>query len=295
MNTIVTGSNGYLGQFLCNFLTENGHCVSAISRGGNKNSLINSRNYFGVDLTIEKDIIGVVSSIKPDIIIHNAAMSKPDVCAANKEACLLQNVIATKYLLKAAAINNARLIYVSTDFIFGENGPHSEESTPDPLNFYGETKLMAEELVKNSGLPYAIMRPVFIYGPCYDGMRPTFLHWVKSSLEANKSIKVVDDQKRTPTYVIDICKGVNAMITKQVTGNFHLAGKDIISPYAMAVKVAKVLGLNASLIEPVNSDSFPEPVKRAKQSGLTSERAIAELGYHPIGFEEGIRLTFGLL
>ena len=294
MNTIITGSNGYLGQFLCNFLSENGIRVIALSRGENKNLQQVSHNYFGVDLTIEKDVISVVSSLNPDIIIHNAAMSKPDVCAANKEDCLLQNVAATKYLLDAAAKNNARFIYVSTDFIFGENGPHSEETIPDPLNFYGETKLMAEELVINSGLSYAIMRPVFIYGPSYEGMKPTFLHWVKNSLENNKVIKVVDDQKRTPTYVIDICKGVYSMITKQVQGSFHLAGKDILSPYQMSVKVANVLGLNASLIEPVNSDSFSEPVKRAKQSGLTSQRAIVELGYSPISFEEGVRLTFGM-
>ncbi len=294
MNTIITGSNGYLGQFLCNYLSETGISVNALSRGENKNPSINSHNYFGVDLTVEKDVSGVVASINPEIIIHNAAMSKPDVCASNKEACVLQNVTATKYLLEAAAKKNARFIYVSTDFIFGENGPHSEDTIPDPLNFYGETKLMAEELVKSSGVSYAIMRPVFIYGPCYAGMRPTFLHWVKNSLENNKAIKVVDDQKRTPTYVIDICKGVHAMIIKQVTGSFHLAGKDIISPYQMAMKVATVLGLNASLIEPVNSDSFPEPVKRAKQSGLTFERAIVELGYSPISFEDGIKKTFDL-
>ena len=294
MNTIITGSNGYLGQFLCNYLSETGIRVSALSRGENKNPKINSHHYFGVDLTIEKDVLRLVSSIQPEIIIHNAAMSKPDVCAANKSDCLLQNVTATKYLLEAASKNNTHFIYVSTDFVFGENGPHSEETIPNPLNFYGETKLMAEELVKSSGVYYTIMRPVFIYGPCYEGMRPTFLHWVKKSLENNKAIKVVDDQKRTPTYVIDICKGVHAMMAKQVTGSFHLAGKDVISPYEMALQVAYVLGLNASLIEPVNSDSFPEPVKRAKQSGLTSERAIIELGYTPIGFEEGVKLTFGL-
>ncbi len=294
MNTIITGSNGYLGQFLCNFLSETGIQVKAISRGINKNIRINSQDYFGVDLTIEKDIFSVISSINPDIIIHNAAMSKPDFCDANKEACLLQNVSSTKYLLEAAAKSHARFIYVSTDFVFGEDGPHAEDSLPAPLNFYGETKLMAEELVKKSGLSYSIMRPVFIYGPCYEGMKPTFLHWVKNSLENNKQIKVVDDQKRTPTFVLDICKGLHAMMTNKVTGNFHLAGNDIISPYQMAIKVAEILGLNASLIEPVDSENFPEPVKRAKKSGLTCDRAKRELGYQPISFEEGIRLTFAL-
>ena len=294
MNTIITGSNGYLGQFLCNFLSENGFSVKALSRGENKNNRINSQNYFGVDLTIEKDVLSLISTIDPDIIIHNAAMSKPDVCAANKEDCYLQNVTATKYLLEAAAKKNARFLYVSTDFIFGENGPHTEDSLPNPLNYYGETKLMAEELVKTSGLSYSIMRPVFIYGPCYEGMRPTFLHWVKNNLENNRPIKVLNDQQRTPTFVMDICKGIHSMITKNATGSFHLAGKDIITPYLMAIKVAEVLELNKSLIKPVNSDTFSEPVRRAKHSGLTSERAIAAFSFNPTSFEEGVKLTFGI-
>ena len=151
---------------------------------------------------------------------------------------------------------------------------------------------MAEQLVKQSGLDYGIMRPVFIYGPAYENMRPTFLHWVRNSLIQNKAIKVVNDQHRTPTFVYDICKGILAMIEKRVIGDFHLAGKDILSPYQMAIAVAESLNLETNLIEPVTSDTFPEPVIRAKQSGLKIDKAREILGYEPISFEEGIRLTF---
>jgi len=233
-----------------------------------------------------------LQSHQPSIIIHTAAMSKPDECNSNKDLCVLNNVTATEYLLNAARSFSPHFIYTSTDFIFGENGPHSEEEKPDPLNFYGESKLMAEDLVKKAGLVYSIVRPVFMYGRVWEGMRPSFLHWVKNNLEQHKPIKVVNDQLRTPTFVEDICKGIEAIILHTAEGDFHLAGKDFISPYQMAVMVAAVLKLDSSMIEMVSSDTFPEPVKRSKRSGLKIDKAIQVLGYAAVSFEEGIRLTF---
>ncbi len=294
MRILITGSNGFLGQHLTDFLSQKGFTVYALSRGNNQNRITTGLNYHTVNLTDKAQVLNALEQIRPTVIIHNAAMSKPDVCDADKEACTIQNVEATDYLLKASTPLNPYFLYVSTDFVFGENGPHSESEIPAPLNYYGQTKLMAEELVRSSGLQYSIMRPVFIYGPAYENMRPTFLHWVRNSLMQNKKIKVVDDQQRTPTYVYDICKGILAMIEKKVIGDFHLAGKDILSPYQMAVSVAEISKLDSNLIEAATSQTFPEPVIRAKKSGLKIDKAKEILGYEPISFEEGIRLSFDL-
>jgi dTDP-4-dehydrorhamnose reductase len=125
-------------------------------------------------------------------------------------------------------------------------------------------------------------------------LRPSFLHWVKNSLEQNKQIKVVSDQLRTPTYVYDICKGIESIITEQKTGVYHLAGKDILSPYQMAVTTANVLGLDSGLIVNVTSETFPEPVTRAKRSGLKIDKAREELEYEPVSFEQGVGYTFAM-
>lgn len=234
----------------------------------------------------------MMREILPDAVVHTAAMSKPDECQQDPEKCLLYNVKATSYLINAAQNTNTHFIYMSTDFIFGENGPHSETDDPGPLNFYGESKLMAERLVNQSTTDHCIIRPVFIYGKCWEGMRPSFLHWVKNNLEQGKAIKVVTDQSRTPTYVGDLCKGIEQILLQRTGGVYHLAGKNILSPYAMAVTVAGVLGLNGSLIEPVTSATFPEPVRRSKRSGLKIDKAIRELNYAPVDFEEGVRLSF---
>ncbi len=292
MKILVTGANGFLGQQLTLYLINKGYSVIACSRGACRISGKHLFQYYSIDLTDEVAITAMVLEVKPDSIIHSAANSKPDDCDTNKEGCLLQNVEATRFLLQACKPYNTQFIYISTDFIFGENGPHSEDNTPAPLNFYGESKLRAEQLVINSGLLYAIVRPVFIYGPVLEGMRPSFLHWVKNNLEQHKPIKVVSDQQRTPTFVLDICKGIETIIEKKAEGAYHLAGKNILSPYEMAVAVANFLGLDAALIENVTSDTFIETVQRAKRSGLTIDKARKTLGYEPVSFEEGVQLTF---
>ncbi|MGL5947203.1 MAG: sugar nucleotide-binding protein, partial [Sediminibacterium sp.] len=111
-------------------------------------------------------------------------------------------------------------------------------------------------------------------------------------LQANKPIKVVTDQLRTPTFAPDICKGITTIIHTNQTGIFHLAGKDILSPYEMALAVAATLRLDKNLIEPVTADSFPEPVKRAQKSGLKIDKAQRLLAYEATSFEEGVRMSF---
>jgi dTDP-4-dehydrorhamnose reductase len=284
---LITGANGFLGQHLCNHLSHAGFAVTATGRGERR--LMNHINYERLELTNAVEVAAFLKNNKFDVIVHTAALSKPDECENNRQHCIEVNVEATKHLLHSAS---SFFVYTSTDFIFGENGPHTEDQLPEPLNFYGESKLMAEQEVRKSGIQFSIVRPVFIYGKQLPGSRPTFIHWVKDNLEQKKIIKVVSDQQRTPTYVGDINAGIETIINKQATGDYHLAGKDILSPYQMAVQTADVLKLDKSLIEKVTSETFPERVRRAKRSGLNIEKAQKELRYKPVSFEEGVRLTF---
>lgn len=296
MKVLITGGNGFLGQHLTRFLSAHNYEVYAISLGECRIPEDGNFTYFNVDVRNSNALQVVVNQVQPDIIIHAAAMSKPDECKNNPQACLQLNVDATRHLLSAfRAIQQPSLfIYISTDFVFGENGPHGEDEEKGPLNFYGESKYTAEQMVEKSGLPYAIVRPVFIYGPTWNGLRPSFLHWVKNSLEQHKPIRVVSDQLRTPTYVVDICRGITEIIRRKKQGVYHLAGKDFLSPYEMAVKTAGILGLDAALIENVTSEYFEEPVIRAKRSGLKIDKAMKELDYVPVSFEDGIRYTFNI-
>lgn len=296
MKVLITGANGFLGQHLCTYLANKHFEVITANRGESRIPFHENIKYCKVDLTKEDEVALMLSQTTPDVVIHTAAMSKPDECENNKDSCIAVNVSSTDYLLRSLKACNpsAHFIYISTDFIFGENGPHSEDDIPSPLNFYGESKLQAEQKVKESGLVFTIVRPVFIYGPVWEGLRGSFIHWIKNNLEQGKHLKIVSDQKRTPTFVYDICKGIEKIILQKQQGVYHLAGKDILSPFEMAIKTANVLGLDASLIENVTSETFAEPVKRAKRSGLKIDKARRELQYEPVSFEEGIKRTFNI-
>lgn len=291
MKIIVTGANGFTGQHLCITLANKGFEVHALGRGLQRLPMHEHIVYHSLELTSVRSVLRVFESIAPDVVIHTAAMSKPDECDKNRDSCLKNNVEVTRYLLEASRHFPVHFIHLSTDFIFGEGGPHSENDIAAPLNFYGESKMRAEQLVLESEQLTTIVRPVFIYGPCWNGMRPSFLHWVKERLEQGVPFKVVTDQLRTPTYVYDLCKGIETILMFKKKGVFHLAGKDILSPYDMGKTVAKVLQLNDELIIPVTSAEFPEPVQRAKRSGLKIDKAILELEYSPHSFEEAVVLS----
>jgi len=289
MKVLITGANGFLGQHLCRHLMA-AHSILATGRGMNRIPF-NDIEYKSADITDGDAVTELVNAFEPEVIIHAASMSKPDECDIDRELCDQINVKGTQHFIDAAEQLKHRphFIYVSTDFIFGNGGPHNEDAIPAPLNYYGESKLKAEQITLASSLLNTIVRPVFMYGEIWDGVRPTFLHWVKQRLSEGETIKVVSDQIRTPTYVGDICKGIASIIHKRVTGIYHLAGEEKLSPYDMAVNYARFLEADASLIIPVTAENFKEPVERARQGGLLTDKAKRQLGFTTISFEEGMR------
>ena len=293
MKVLVTGANGFTGQHLIKTLVGKGFEVIATSRNASRLPSYNNLTYYNIELTDVRNVENLFDLTRPDAVIHTAAMSKPDECAANPSLCNANNIEATGHLLDAATkVGTQHFVYLSTDFIFGEGGPHLEDDVPAPLNLYGASKLEAEALVNNATLNATIVRPVFMYGPVWENLRPSFIQWVAGKLKNGEPIKVVTDQARTPTYIGDLCWGIRKILNDQVTGTFHLAGKDIVSPYDMAVAVAKHLNLPLGLIEPVTASTFPEPVKRAQRSGLKIDKAVSMLGYAPHSFAEALQKCF---
>jgi len=293
MKVLVTGANGFTGQHLVKTLVNKGFEVIATSRNESKLTSYSNLTYYNCELTDVRNVENLFDLTRPDAVIHTAAMSKPDECAANPELCTANNIQATQYLLDAATkVGTNHFVYLSTDFIFGEGGPHAEEDAPAPLNLYGASKLEAEALVNAASLKTTIIRPVFMYGPVWENLRPSFIQWVAGKLQNGEPIKVVTDQARTPTYIGDLCWGIRKIINDKVSGTFHLAGKDIVSPYDMAVAVAKHFDLPLGLIEPVTASTFPEPVKRAQRSGLKIDKAVITLGYAPHSFVEALQKCF---
>ena len=293
MKVLVTGANGFTGQHLIKTLVDKGFEIIATSRNAARLPSYNNLTYYNIELTDVRNVENLFDLTRPEAVIHTAAMSKPDECAAHPNLCKANNIEATGHLLGAATkVGTQHFVYLSTDFIFGEGGPHAEDDVPAPLNLYGASKLEAEALVNAGSIKATIVRPVFMYGPVWENLRPSFIQWVAGKLKNGEPIKVVTDQARTPTYIGDLCWGIRKIINDKVPGTFHLAGKDIVSPYNMAVAVAKHLNLPLGLIEPVTADTFPEPVKRAQRSGLKIDKAVTTFGYAPHSFTEALQKCF---
>ena len=293
MKVLVTGANGFTGQHLIKTLIGKGFEVIATSRNESLLPSYNKLTYYNIELTDVSNVENLFDLTRPNAVIHTAAMSKPDECSANPNLCTANNIEATGHLLEAATkLGTEHFVYLSTDFIFGEGGPHAEDDAPAPLNLYGASKLEAEALINAAAIKATIVRPVFMYGPVWQNLRPSFIQWVAGKLKNGEPIKVVTDQARTPTYIGDLCWGLRKIINDQVPGVFHLAGKDIVSPYDMAVAVAKHLNLPLGLIEPVTASTFPEPVKRAQRSGLKIDKAVSLLGYAPHSFAAALQKCF---
>ncbi|TAN17193.1 MAG: SDR family oxidoreductase [Chitinophagaceae bacterium] len=302
MRILITGSNGLLGQHLIKLLKQNNnHRIIATARGGNRLKDQNGYQYISLDICDETQVKKVIADNVPDVIIHCAAMTQVDDCEIKKEQCWRANVLATQYLIKAAQQIKSSFLLVSTDFIFnGESGPYDENALPDPLSYYGMSKLAAEMLLMTSQLRWAIARTVLVYGIAEDMSRSNIILWVKKSLEQGKKIRVVDDQWRTPTLVQDLAMGCqlitekflanNDVDTNKISGIFNISGRDFLTPYEMALKTADYFHLDKSLIEKADASSFTQTAKRPPKTGFIIDKAGEMLGYKPHSFGEGIKI-----
>ena len=292
---LITGSNGLLGQKLVFLLSQQADIqLIATSRGANRMDFTDGYEYQEMDITNAKQVAEVIEKVRPDAIIHTAAMTNVDECEGSKDLCWAMNVKAVEYLTEACIKHQIFLCHLSTDFVFdGQSGPYREEDLPSPVSFYGWSKYAAEEVLKRSKCPWSIVRTVLVYGITNDMSRSNIILWVKNSLEQQKSIKVVTDQFRTPTLAEDLAMGCYLVVNKKAEGIFHISGKDFLTPYEMAIKTADFFGLDKSLISKVDAKNFTQPAKRPARTGFILDKAINIFGYNPVSFEEGIEILAG--
>lgn len=293
---LVTGANGLLGQHLVNLLLQQGYYVTATGKGESRLPFAGSDHfrYYAADITEDSLVQEIFEKEMPHTVVHTAAITQVDECQLHQENCEAVNVRATAQLLLSAEACSSHFIYVSTDFVFdGEKGDYAEEDAPNPVSWYGFTKVQAEAITSTSEIPFAIVRTCLVYGNTITGSRSNIISWVKKSLEEGKSIKVVNDQWRTPTYVEDLAKAVLLIIAKQATGTWHISGSDVLTPYEIALQTAAYCKLNASLIEKADAGNFSQPGRRPPKTNFDISKARQQLGFEPISFAEGLRRTLG--
>ncbi|MFD2286087.1 sugar nucleotide-binding protein [Pedobacter petrophilus] len=294
MKTIlVTGSNGLLGQKITEkILTEGRVNLIATAKGANRFPVNGGYEYAEMDILNAIQVKEVLVKYKPDAVIHTAAMTNVDTSEANKEWCYQLNVTATQNLVSLCEDQNIHFIHLSTDFVFdGADGPYLESDKPNPLSYYGETKLLAEVAVQKSNAAWTILRTVLVYGITHDMSRSNIVLWAKGALEKGGAINVVNDQWRTPTLAEDLAEACLLVAENNAKGIYHISGKDYMSIADLVRKVADYWLLDQSLILEVSSVSLNQIAKRPGKTGFILDKAIKELKYNPHSFEEGLKMV----
>jgi len=283
LKVLVTGANGLLGSKLVEalstsyevFPTDNAQAVYSKS--------------MRMDIADANEVLEIFSEVRPDAVIHAAAETNVDKCETDRGLAWRVNAEGTRNISQACAKIEAKLIYMSTDYIFdGEKGLYTEYAQANPLNYYGLTKLKGEEFVRELCHDYVIARTSVLYG--WHPRKLNFATWVIDSLKDGKRISVVNDHYNSPTLSDNLAEMIQRALKVHLSGVYHMAGGERISRYNFALKIAEMFDLDKALISPMKvADLEAWIAKRPRDSSLCVDKIRKEVGIEPLNLDEALR------
>lgn len=280
MKFFITGGSGLLGQRIATVADNNDEVILA----HNSNCMDNSVK---CDITDKSQVADVIGGSDCDVIIHAAAMTNVDLCEDEVDMAYDINANATGYIAQTAEDIGAKVIYVSTDFVFdGEVGNYTEDDSVNPLGIYAKSKYEGEVMLQKYSSNWAIARISVLYGW---HERNNFTTWLIDELRNHNSVNIVTDQINSPTYADNAAEAMFAIAKSDVNGIFHTAGNDLISRYDFALKVASEFDLDESLINPITSDKFIQKAPRPRDSSLNVSKIEDVLDFKMETCSESLR------
>lgn len=283
MKILGTGLDGLVGSRIVELLSD-------------KYDFENLSISTGIDITNRDAVLERIKSSDSEIVLHLAAKTNVDGCELDKSLgekgdAWKINVIGTQNVSDACSHNNKKLIYFSTDFVFdGTNPPsggYSEEDVPNPINWYAKTKYTGEKIVQNSKIPWIITRIASPYRTKF--VRLDFARAILKRLQEDIPVAAVNDHIFTPTYIDDIAFAIDALIKNTSQGIFHVVGSQSLTPYEVAIFIAKEFDLDTSKInQTTRAIFFNNRAPRSFQLALKNDK-ITKLGVRMRTFEEGLR------
>ncbi len=285
MKLLITGASGLYGSKLAARAIEKDFEVYS--------SDVQERSVYGTYVKLDvsnKELVNeVFKQVKPDVVVHAASLTDVDKCELNQDIAWKINVEGTKNIVEAAKNIDSSLIYISTDYVFnGEKGNYRESDEPAPINFYGLTKLKAEEVVKTQA-EYFIARPSVIYGSTPAAGKVNFVLWLIETLRKGEHVNIITDQWVTPTLNTNLAEMTLEVIEQKLTGTYHLCGATRVSRFEFAELVADVFGLDKSLIDSALSSQFKWPAKRPMDSSLDTSKAQQMLQNKPLKIDDALK------
>lgn len=278
-----------LGQQVAEFYSQKNNC-ELLCISIEEKSVIQNIDYISCDLTDKDAIKKIIYDFCPDSIINTAAYTNVDLSETERELCWKINVKGVEYLSDASRIIDAHLIHISTDYIFdGKQGPYNETTKPNPIGYYGRTKLASENVLKLSGINFTVLRTNVLYGPAKNS-RPDFVKWVVKMLQDHKQIRIVTDQVNNPTFTYDLVQSISKILEFRKYGIYNIGGPEFISRYDFTLRIADFFDLDKTLIIPIKTKELNQAARRPLQSGLLTIKAQSEFGFKPHSIEETLQI-----
>lgn len=279
---LVTGAQGQLGQELVKLLKPLGE-VTGIDRDE-------------LDLTEFDKVEAFWNNLQPDIVVHGAAYTAVDKAEEDADLAMQVNGEAPGQLARLAAASGAKLIHISTDYVFdgGKNQPYLETDATNPLSSYGRSKLRGEQVVQESGATFAILRTAWVYG---NGITGNFVKTMIRLGQEREELRVVYDQVGSPTWTVDLAGAIAQLIPKlnsETVGVYHYTNAGVTSWYDFAIAIfeeATKLGIPLKIkrVLPITTDQYPTPAKRPAYSVLSSQKLADLLGTHPPHWRQSLQ------
>lgn len=256
MKILVTGADGMLGQDLCPILEDCGHEVI-------------ETDLPEIDITKPDVILDVLSSEKPDVVIHCAAYTNVDKAEEDIETARLINAIGTKNVAEVCAKLDIPILYISTDYVFDGKSdvPYLPNSPKNPINNYGLTKSEGEDEVRKLCEKYYIVRTSWLYGHHGKNFVETML-----SLANKDELKVVNDQTGCPTWTVELSNGITKILEENKPyGIYHVCGSGSTTWYGFAKQIFEFSKLKVNLF-PCKTEEFPRPAARPHYSVMNNDK-----------------------
>jgi len=286
---LITGSSGFLGRNLLKFSTKKLHLIAQYR---NNPPVAYGDKVLFLKLDFAAEQWKKLQTLKPQIIIHTAAMASIDECETQPELAQLVNYLATCRLVDFAVRRKIRFIFISSDAVFdGKKGNYSENEEPHAVNFYAQTKIAAEKYVLEN-LPNAVVvRPALFYGLCLNG-RPSFTEIMLQHLYAGKQIYTFTDQYRTPILVNNLVSALWELTENTFCGLLHLGGPQKVSRLELGKILCDIFKLDENLLIPVKSQEVNLRATRPLDCSLNISLAQSLLKTQFVDCRTGMQLAY---
>jgi dTDP-4-dehydrorhamnose reductase len=279
LDALVIGSNGQLGTDMLRVLREHGLSVEGL-------------DVPTVDITQPESIAEAVRLRRPAAVINCAAFTDVDACESNRDNAFAVNATGAGNCAAAATAAGAAIIHISTDYVFdgAKKGPYLESDAPNPQSVYGASKLEGERLVAEAApAAHRILRIAWLYGVHGKNFVKTIRRIAADRAARGEEQKVVDDQTGTPTYTVEVCRQVAALMSSDASGVFHCTAEGACTWFDFARLITAKAGIPVKVV-PCTTEEFPRPARRPANSVLENAR-LKGLGLNVMkqweeGFEE---------